>query len=224
MIKLAKSKLNNKGMTTVEILVSFILIALISSSLFTTVSNYSMKRHLESSKLAINTYKNLVTKEIQDDFIKIGVTSASVQTFKNGNADIYVADVALANHEKRRLIVSRQLTNDYFKEPSEPIRDYDDEFHIYYGKPNSSTCVMTDYNQCKSGLIESSPFPSLGYGYRQKQAGETERPDQKIQDLRITNVNFTVNNNILTIFIGFYHVDLSTKYAINIVTPINYQN
>ena len=66
-------KLNNKGMTTVEILVSFLLVAAISTSLYTTVSNYNRKMDREHFKLEINKYKNVLTKTVQDDIIKGGL-------------------------------------------------------------------------------------------------------------------------------------------------------
>ena len=38
-------KLNNRGMTTVEVLVTFILIVVMVVSMYSTVSAYSAKRH-----------------------------------------------------------------------------------------------------------------------------------------------------------------------------------
>ena len=57
-------------------------------------------------------------------------------------------------------------------------------------------------------------LPDVGYG--ENQCGE------KVLDLRINNVDINKDNNILTIYIGFYHPDLGTRYGINIVCPINY--
>lgn len=210
---LKKLKLNNKGMTTVEILVSFILISMISATLFTTVSNYNMKRQLENNKLEINTYKNLLTKTIQDDLIKIGVQTATVQRFTSGNADVFVANLKMSNTENRRLVVFRQLTNDYLDNASNSTkRNWDDEFHILYGKPTNATCSA--YSNCTAGLIEEITFPKLG---------ESKNSFGRIiQDLRITNVNFDVSNDVLTLFIGFNHVDFLTQYAINIATPLNF--
>ena len=43
-----------------------------------------------------------------------------------------------------------------------------------------------------------------------------------IKDLRINNIIINTDSSVLTIYIGFYHPDLSTRYGINIVCPINY--
>ena len=63
-------KLNNKGITTIEVIISFVLVVIISASLFTTISAYNAKRLTESYKSQIYTYKNQLTKIIQDDLIK----------------------------------------------------------------------------------------------------------------------------------------------------------
>ena len=65
--------LNNKGMTVVELLASFIIVALIMTTLYATMNNFSDKRVEESAKESIYTYKNLLTKEIYDDIIKKGL-------------------------------------------------------------------------------------------------------------------------------------------------------
>ena len=60
---------------------------------------------------------------------------------------------------------------------------------------------------------------------------ETEGTEEK-KDLRISNVIMNISNentasditsHVLSIYIGFYHPTLGNKYAINIVSPINYQ-
>lgn len=70
-------RLNNRGITTIEILICFVLLAVISTSLYNTVSIYRNKQILEREKEKIYTYKNLLTKEIQDDIIKKGLTGAT---------------------------------------------------------------------------------------------------------------------------------------------------
>mgnify|MGYP004507722323 CR=1 FL=1 len=84
-------RLNNNGITTIEILICFVLLAVISTSLYNTVSVYRNKQTLEMEKEKIYTYKNLLTKEIQDDIIKRGLTVATkisdtklTMSFSNG--------------------------------------------------------------------------------------------------------------------------------------------
>ena len=77
-------KLNNKGITTIELIISFVLIIIVASSLFSTITAYNEKRLVEGYKAEILTYKNSLTKLIQDDFIKIGVTKASYKRYTSG--------------------------------------------------------------------------------------------------------------------------------------------
>ena len=77
-------KLNNKGITTIELIISFVLIIMVASSLFSTITAYNEKRLVEGYKAEILTYKNSLTKLIQDDFIKIGVTKASYKRYTSG--------------------------------------------------------------------------------------------------------------------------------------------
>lgn len=67
-----KKRLNNKGMTAIEILLCFTITIVIVISMFKTISNYKDKEDIESYKSTITTYKNTVTKSIQDDIINNG--------------------------------------------------------------------------------------------------------------------------------------------------------
>ena len=49
-------KLNNKGMTAVEVLICFVLVVIISVSMYTTVSAYQNKQQIEGMKEKIMTY------------------------------------------------------------------------------------------------------------------------------------------------------------------------
>lgn len=219
-------KLNNKGMTTAEILVSFILVSLISSILYTTVSNYNTRRQMESYKLQINTYKNTLTKTIQDDLIKIGVTSANIKKGNDGDIETYVINIELNDHTTRRLYIGRRLADDYFMqvegttnaEICSKTSDKDDFFEVYYGTPTNKDINTTDP---KRGL-EPYPLPDFGYSLNHTQQELKPCGQHKIMDLRITNIRLNTDNKVLTLFLGFSHTQLGTKYAINIVCPINY--
>lgn len=216
-------KLNNKGMTTVEILISFVLVALISTSLYTTISNYNRKMDREAFKLEINKYKNILTKEIQDDIIKGGLISAQIKEFHSSNAtqpdDIYVVDLELKDHSVKRLAVRRRLAEFYIKDASDTNSSkIDDYFMIYYGKPSVAYASINNSNY-KNGL-EEFPIPDVGYGENDQTCGSR---NCRVKNLRLTNVILKNGNQVLSIFLGFQHIDEGTKYAINIVSPINYK-
>ena len=63
-------KLNNKGMTLIEIIVCFVIVVVIVLSMLKVVNNYKDKQDIESYKSAIFTYKNTLTKTVWDDIIK----------------------------------------------------------------------------------------------------------------------------------------------------------
>lgn len=64
-----KKKLNNKGMTLIEIIVCFVIVVVIVLSMFKVVNNYKDKQDVESYKSSIITYKNTITKTIWEDII-----------------------------------------------------------------------------------------------------------------------------------------------------------
>ena len=70
-------KLNNKGITTVEVIICFVLVVVITAAMYSTISSFNERRIYEENKEKIVSYKNLLTKAIQDDFVKIGLTHAN---------------------------------------------------------------------------------------------------------------------------------------------------
>ena len=199
-------KLNNRGMTAVEILVCFVLMSILAVSMYSSIASYKNKQSIESAKEKIFTYKNLLTKEIQDDLIKKGLVSAEISETinetkgkpENLSSKVFKVDFLFRDGSKKQLVINRRLASDYSVVDcaSEKIND---AFSIQYGE---------------EGNLMTYDLPDVGYG--ENQCGE------KVLDLRINNVDINKDNNILTIYIGFYHPDLGTRYGIDIVCPINY--
>ena len=199
-------KLNNRGMTAVEILVCFVLMSILAVSMYSSIASYKNKQSIESAKEKIFTYKNLLTKEVQDDLIKKGLVSAEISETINETkgkpenlpSKVFKVDLLFRDGSKKQLVINRRLASDYSVVDcaSEKIND---AFSIKYGE---------------EGNLMTYDLPDVGYG--ENQCGE------KVLDLRINNVDINKDNNILTIYIGFYHPDLGTRYGIKIVCPINY--
>lgn len=207
-------KLNNKGITTIEVLICFVLIVIITVSIYTTVANFNEKKVLEGYRAQILNYKNLLTKEIQDDLIKIGLTHASYDRKTEGEKTITTIYFDLNDGSERQLVVEQlQTVSSYHPGGS---LDTDDYYMIKYGKPND--------------LIEKK-LPNVGHygydGYINKPC-DVDRTDReatcrKVLDFGINNVLINItDDNVLSIYIGFYHPEFATKYAINIVCPIDY--
>ncbi len=241
-------KLNNKGITTIEVLICFVLVVVITMSIYATVSGFNERKILEGQKEKIYSYKNTLTKEIQDDFIKKGLTSAKYEKVyyyyvpkdefsdelisedeyrtrqqerqENGLPDlqilgtktVHVVNCTLKDGSERRLEIEqlfalspRHMDGSIYK---------DDEFMIRYGAPDD----MINWD-----------LPDVGYsGYHVQLRKECDVDTisnncRKSYDLSINNVIInTMDDSILSIYIGFYHPEFATRYAINIVCPINY--
>lgn len=66
-------KLNNKGMSIIEIVLSFALIMVMVVSMLTIVVNYRNKAQISIEKLEMDTFKNTLTQDIQNDILKLGL-------------------------------------------------------------------------------------------------------------------------------------------------------
>lgn len=63
------SKLNNKGFTAIELLVTFIILSFVVTGMFDVALNYKDKEQHESLRSSIIDYENKIQKLIQDDLI-----------------------------------------------------------------------------------------------------------------------------------------------------------
>ncbi len=97
-------KLNNHGLTAVEVLICFSITAVIVISLFKIINNFKDKQYIESNKNLISTYKNTVTKTIQDDVLLNG----GVKTIEN--ADTFEEE-SQENYDRGNLSVKLIFSN-----------------------------------------------------------------------------------------------------------------
>ena len=67
-------KINNKGMTIVEVVLTFALIMVITTGLLIIVVNYRNKVSVSSEKLVMDTFKNNITQDLYNDMLKYGLT------------------------------------------------------------------------------------------------------------------------------------------------------
>ena len=204
-------KLNNKGMTAIEILVTFVLIAIIVVSMYDGVVDLKTRETVSSYKLSLNTYKNLLTKDIQDDLIKTGLSGVSTGaldgntgyrvtfTFRDGSQKyLEVKQVfgcnAIDLSEAQEVCTQRGID-----------LDQSDEFSISYGTLED----MTEY-----------PLPDLGHEDIQNYA-DGDTGTHRIYALRINEVSISTANRVFSLRITFTHPDLGNRYSIDIVSPIN---
>lgn len=194
-------KLNNKGITTVEILICFVLVVIITVSMYTIISTFNEQKIIEGYKEELTTYKNTLTKDIQDDFIKIGINKATYEKKmeNSSRATEHKLTCVMKDGSTRILKITQTLAKSEYHPGG--LSDVDDEFKIEYGKSESD-------------LIE---YPLPDFGSFENEYHHT------VKDLSVNNVLISItDDNVLSVYIGFYHPDLSTRYAIDIVCPINY--
>ena len=210
-------RLNNKGFTTIEVILCFVLVVIITTSLYTTITSFNQKRITEEYKSKIYTYKNLLTKEIQDDILKKGLLSAEV----DNTSDYDYFDVksnptfAKANHFKltlffkdgstKTLLVIWRYAESKYRGLGEADPDNDDYYMIKYGSGNDQELIQY-------------PLPELGE-YKYKTSADKQ---VIVKDLGISHASAEINNNILKLYIGLYHPELGYRYSINLICPINY--
>lgn len=202
--------LNNKGMTAIELLVTFVLVAVIVVSLYNGVVKLKEKETISSAQLSIDTYKNLITKDIQDDFIKKGLVSADIKalTLEEG----YQVNFLFKDNSRKVLKVVQQFgcTATDAEEAADICtkrgidKNASDKFSISYGP---------------EGDIVEYPLPDLGH---EVISGIDGGADHTVYSLKINEVNIVSKNRVFSLHITLTHPDLESDYSIDIVTPLNY--
>ena len=185
--------MNNKGMTTIEILVTFVIVMVIVISMYNSISNLNDRKTIASYKQSLFTYKDLLTKEIQDDLIYKQLVNVDIQ---NNKAVLTFKDGSI-----KELVIDKKAA---LENASEEIDTCD--------TPSNSLIDTISYN----GI--SYPLPDLGSDNVKTNNGCT-----KVSSLTIDSSSITSENNIFHLKVVFKHPDFGTKYSIDIVSPINYQ-
>lgn len=239
--------MNNKGFTTVEVLVCFVVVSVVMMSLFSTISAFNEKKIQESYRSRVYEFKNGITNVIQQDLIKRGLSYAKVTDNNYSPGDDvgkkYVVDLTFRDGVQKQLIVYQRFTKTTYR--IEGTRNQDDTFYIEYGVPIDNTVGLMpdmirydlpDLGETKGhyNLATNTYVPAYKDGkcYENADGTGSEVANCLVaKDFQINNIAISITNeadpeiesHVLNIYIGFYHPNLGTKYAINIVAPIDYQ-
>ena len=199
-------KLNNKGMTIIEVLVCFILVAIISTSMYNSISNFNDRRNLESMKEKVINVKNLFTKEIEDDIIKRGLVYASEPS----------------------PIIGSHYINSYGLQ-SGPCGQ-NSKVGSCVGNPDGKTVTLTFRDGSKKEIIAARDTNGTNYiiaygtpngnDYIYEQLPNVGRNNGKLA-LRVGEITMDTSDGILLVDIRFDHPQLSEKYGIKIVAITN---
>ena len=82
-------KLNEKGISVIEVILTFALIMVIISGILTVIMNYKQKAQAELKRLELVNYKDTLTKEIQTDIIDRGIYEINQGGLCLEQADLY---------------------------------------------------------------------------------------------------------------------------------------
>lgn len=234
-------KLNNKGMTIIEILVCFIIVSIISASIYSTVSNYNDKKNLESNKQEIYKFKNLLTKEIYDDIVYKGLINVSTYrkstVFAGSPRDIvpsctgsYYSPTTLnctnnsgdmiidsGGHGGTRLALIEFRYRDNSSKVLQIAVLKNTKNESGYGSFNDQYYVS--YGPVVSGTPQLTHYPLPNLGTTTETVGGAART---LSDLSLEINDLTVTSaNIFKMDLRFHHPDLEDKYGIKINVPIN---
>ena len=96
------SKLNNKGMTSVELLITFTILSMVVVGMLNNVLHYKDREQRESIKSSVVEYEEKIQKTIQDDLIKKHLTKADID---NNQPDKIDVSLEMDNNYKTSLII-----------------------------------------------------------------------------------------------------------------------
>ena len=183
------------------------MLVFITTSLFTTVSSLNNRRNIESVKADLLQYRNDIDKLIEDDLIHKGLTNAKITESNSSGKTLYNILLSFRDGSKKTLVVSSQRAGEYSSTSTEAgtCSGVSDEFFIGYGTSTTSS----DYVKY--------PLPDVG-----EFVNTSCTPNETIKDLRFNSIKVSNDDNVLFVYINFYHPELGNDYSVNIVAPINY--
>ena len=235
------TKLNNKGMTIIEILLCFVLVTVISGSIYSTVNAFSNQKEEETAKQKIYTYKNLLTREIEDDIIKKGLIKVELigdhQSIAKSYDDCKNAQVYYAwedtchpagitpqyNDQDDNTFNPNNATRYYIKFSFRSSRD---KILLVVTQNDREALGLSDkyfvaYGDPQAGDSEEGmtkyPIPDFGYYQIDREDGD---PIRNLK-LSISSVNTKQKDGLFYFEMKFEHDVLDQRYGIRIIAPIN---
>lgn len=186
-------KLNNKGLTAVEILVCFSIVSIVVVSMFKVVNNQRDKQTIASYKNSVTTYKNSVMKNIEDGIIKGEGIKGVVFSEENSSSSEVLKVTLYLNKEEFES--NHYIVIEIFKDNNDSDENnsfYNDYITYAYYKPGVSE------------PLEKFPIP-------------------KVPNLRLNLIKYSrADEEYFKLYVGLTQPDLGNRYSvIDIVEPIN---
>ena len=205
-------KLNNKGMTIIEVLVCFVLVAIITTSMYNSISNFNDRRNLESMKEKIINVKNLFTKQVEDDNIKKGLVYVSEPVALSGGYHMTAAGLASGGSCGNNSKVGSCV-------PSGSIGKYVDL--SFKDDTKKRLIAMRDPNGKNYIIAYGTIYPSGKNDFIYEQLPNVGRTDGVLA-LQVGDIQMDDGDGrLLSVDIRFDHPQLNQKYGIKIVALAN---
>lgn len=202
--------LNKKGMTVVEIVLTFSIIMIITVGMLLIMVNYHNKVAVSLERLRMETFKNNLTQDIYSDILKLGIERIEEATDTTNPENPCYENINLPLSEKLNLNRCVVL---YFQNGDEKVLGTS---KIISGDKNSIINKFIYYDGIKYALKDSIP--------------KNIPVDRNIEDFQsitindhgILNVNFNVLEDgtqayVYNIDIGISHIDYEDDFGIHIV-------
>lgn len=107
-------KLNNKGMSIIEIVVTFALIMVMVIQMLMIVMNYRESASKNLKELDLETFKNTLTRDIQKDILNLGVKEINMDGECSSITGLnHCINIVFDNGEEKAFGTSKVDANDY---------------------------------------------------------------------------------------------------------------
>ena len=200
-------KLNEKGLSIIELLVCFVIVAVVAITLLNTLMEYKTEEEIENVKNHVESYKNTVTRVIQSDITDYALIGYGNKTYTATNGK-YTLSVKL---------IFEKPFKDGSTEKTLVIFASDKENYILYPdvvEQNGSYIKQDVKYELEANGIVLDTDPE----------DESSTQKKEYNDLRFAYLNEDLirvkNGNTISIDIPITHSELGDSYHIKIVAPL----
>ncbi len=198
-------KLNEKGLSIVELLVCFVIVAVVAITLLNTLMDYKSEEEIENVKNHVESYKNTVSRVIQSDITNYAIIGYSnkIHDKKNGTLEVtlkFEKQFEDGTDEKKLIIVASDKEN-YIIYP-DVVKQEDGTYkqqNIKYELESTGTVLDVDHQDDTSTKKE---YNDLRFSYLNEDL-------ISVKDGHTISIDIPIN-----------HSELGDRYHIKIVAPL----
>lgn len=205
------TKLNNKGLSIIELLVCFVIVAVISITLLNIVMDYNATQETENIKNIIKTYKNTVTKNIQNDIIKYGLSKVEVDQTNTDSDSVKLIltfkDLPDSISSKTKNLIIHASSSDNYVLYEDTVKSGNTYINqpVKYVLPHTTKIYVDKANDSINNT-----------------SGKENKNDIHFKNLPepITGTESYVSNDVFYLYIPIEHSEVDETYGITIIAPL----